>query len=235
MPEQRTAPVSARTSLLPVEIPTDPILRARRSVRPRVGGPPTPTSEQLDAPLAPVATPDPSLERDHGRGRDAGLVTLVFWPLEADKRRELAQEGRPRLLLLGSDTPPPTCSDRLEEWVREPFDGIELAARVARLEARARLRARHTYLDPDGVLHSAGARAVLSDAQVPLVAELVDRFDQVVRLDTLVRAYGTVSPSPSPEVTVRAIQRCRVKLGSIGLRVCVVRSKGYLLCLATDP
>lgn len=156
-------------------------------------------------------------------------VAIVFWPAEASRRDALAVEGRPRLLLLAAATPPPPGSDPLEDWLREPFDGVELEHRAQRLAARARAEGARPRLDLDGLLHVHGRRAVLSPAQVPLVALLVERFGFVVPVGELQAVHG------GSEVSVhRVLQRCRERLVPLGLALHKVRGGGYQLCAKSD-
>ena len=156
-------------------------------------------------------------------------VAYVFWPAEADRRDELLATGRPRLLLIAAGVAPPVGGDPLEDWIREPFEGVDLEHRAQRLARRARLDAARPRIDAGGLLHANGRRAALSPGQEPLLRLLVDSYGYVVSVTDLVDAYG------GSEVALhRVIQRCRDKVDPLGLRIHKIRSGGYQLCAAPD-
>ena len=68
---------------------------------------------------------------------DRAAPVVLRWPSDPNRRRELADLGIPRLLLVDSDAPPPVCTDPLEDWIRLPSDERDIDARMNALRARA--------------------------------------------------------------------------------------------------
>jgi hypothetical protein len=64
---------------------------------------------------------------------DGIAVALVPWPSEAEVATELAEAGRPRLLLVVREADPPDVSDELEDWIRVPADERDVEVRARRL------------------------------------------------------------------------------------------------------
>ncbi len=64
---------------------------------------------------------------------DGMAVALVPWPSEARDAAELADAGRPRLLLVARQADPPDVSDELEDWIRVPADQRDVEVRARRL------------------------------------------------------------------------------------------------------
>lgn len=60
-------------------------------------------------------------------------VALVSWPGDAALADELAQVGRPRVLVVSASAPPPEVHDVLEDWVRVPADHRDVEVRAHRL------------------------------------------------------------------------------------------------------
>jgi hypothetical protein len=67
---------------------------------------------------------------------DSVDVVLIRWPSEEAARRQLAQAGMPRVLLIDDGSEPPPDWDRLEDWVRLPVTPADLAARQATVRER---------------------------------------------------------------------------------------------------
>ena len=63
-------------------------------------------------------------------------VALISWPSDEATRRELAEAGMPRILLIDADDDPPAEWDRLEDYVRLPVSSVDLAARQATVRER---------------------------------------------------------------------------------------------------
>jgi DNA-binding response OmpR family regulator len=162
---------------------------------------------------------------------DAGIphdVAFVFWPSESARRAELLAAGRPRLLLIAAGVAPPEGGDPLEDWIREPFEALDLEHRAKRLATRARLDSLRPRLDEGGLVHVDGRWVTLSPGQEPLVQLLVDNYGYVVPVADLVAAYG------GTEVSLhRVLQRCRDKLRPLGLTIHKIRGGGYQLCAAS--
>jgi hypothetical protein len=150
----------------------------------------------------------------------------VRWPEEADLRRALAGDGRSCLLVVGPDTPAPR-TELLEDWVREPLDPAEVAARRAGLAAR-RACVERPRLD-DGLLLFRGGWAAVPPAQVEMAALLVERFGAVVGKEELAAAAGTAGASAHAEAVKAAMGRLGRRVAPLGLELRSVRGRGHLL------
>jgi DNA-binding response OmpR family regulator len=160
-------------------------------------------------------------------------VVLVRWPAEADRRSRLQEQGVPRLLLVDEGHPPPHPEDCLEDWIRVPAEDADVRLRVDGLAARS---AQHVTdlpdLDPDGVLRYAASWVSLPPVEARLTRALVDKFGAVVGRDALAKA-GWPEGAPGRNALDVHVLRLRRRLGTVGLSIKTVRSRGYLL-EATD-
>lgn len=156
-------------------------------------------------------------------------VVLVRWPDEADRVDQLRDQGRPRLLLVQAEAPPPIVEEGLEDWIRVPADELDLRARVDGLERRCRaLRAAPPVLDDDGVLRVEDEWVALPPVELRLTAALLDRFGAVVSREALAKA-GWPSGAPGRNALDVHVLRLRRRLEPVGLAIRTVRSRGYLL------
>jgi DNA-binding response OmpR family regulator len=64
-------------------------------------------------------------------------VPVLCWPRDELVRRLLAAGRMPRLLLVPARCPPPRLTDDLEDWIRDPVDALDVAARATALARRA--------------------------------------------------------------------------------------------------
>jgi DNA-binding winged helix-turn-helix (wHTH) protein len=159
-------------------------------------------------------------------------VELVTWPAEADRCTALAGRGVPRLLLVpAGDPPPPPTADCLQDWVRVPADGEEVALRVLGLQHRAEHHAlRQPQIDDDGVLRYGTAWVALPPIEASLARVLADRFCGVVGRDLLMRTAWAVGTRPARRNVLDVhMLRLRRRLDSIELAVRTIRGRGYLL------
>jgi DNA-binding response OmpR family regulator len=160
-------------------------------------------------------------------------VVLVRWPAEADRRSRLQEQGVPRLLLVDEGHPPPHPEDCLEDWIRVPAEDADVRLRVDGLAARS---AQHVTdlpdLDPDGVLRYAASWVSLPPVEARLTRALVDKFGAVVGRDALAKA-GWPEGAPGRNALDVHVLRLRRRIGTVGLSIKTVRSRGYLL-EATD-
>jgi DNA-binding response OmpR family regulator len=136
---------------------------------------------------------------------------------------------QPVLYLVAEGAPPPQGLGSLEDWVREPWDPDELAARVDRLETRARaLGPVHLSFDPDGLLKLDDQIVILSPTETALMAVLVPRLGEVVSRGDLVAAVW-----PGQEENLRLLNRhlvnLRKRLDGLPLALHSVRGRGILL------
>jgi hypothetical protein len=157
-------------------------------------------------------------------------VAIVDWPMEDERRRQLAVLGQPRLLLVPSGVEPPELLDDLEDWIRSPADPIDLMARSKHLRIRAsQLEAPAPVLDDDGLLWVGDAWVAITDAQLPVVRLLLEHADRVVRLDALVAAYVSGGGSDHPASVRTLMSRLGGRLAPLGLELVTVRRRGMLL------
>ena len=84
-------------------------------------------------------------------------------------------------------------------------------------------------LDEDGLLRNRGEWVAIPDAQLPVVALLVDRYDRLVPTETLAAAYVEGGHSGN-DASIRSLM-CRVsrRVSAIGLRLRTVRGRGVVL------
>lgn len=161
-------------------------------------------------------------------------VALIQWPSDEDLRRELAEVGHPRLLLVETDAPPPECPDPKEDWVRLPVSRADRNARVKALEAMVEeVEPARPRLNGNGTLEYRDGRTQLSSLQVRLIEPLIERFGAVVSRDSLVALAWSETHAADNNLDVN-IGRLRRQLVPVGLKIRTVRSRGYLLCDA-DP
>lgn len=156
-------------------------------------------------------------------------VALVAWPEEEQRRLELREQGRPRLLMVRAEAPAPIASDPLEDWIRLPADEHDLRARVEALKLLAGIDRRDSVLlDDDGLLHHGEAWVALPTIEGRLVTALMAKMGAVVGRDALIKA-GWPGETPNRNVLDVHILRLRRRLEPIGLSIRTVRSRGYVL------
>ena len=156
-------------------------------------------------------------------------VVLLRWPIEQSRRDALHIDGRPRLLLVEQDAPPPSPVDDLEDWIRVPASEIDLQARVEGLRRRASaLVDDEPVLDEHGVLRVGADWVALPPVEARLTAALLERFGTVVARDVLARA-GWPDGAPGRNALDVHVLRLRRRLDKVALVIRTVRSRGYLL------
>ena len=111
----------------------------------------------------------------------------------------------------------------------------ELSARMAALTARARhhVAPERPDLDDDGVLRIGRSWVSLPPVEARLTAALLDRLGAVVSREALARA-GWPDGAPGRNALDVHVLRLRRRLGTVGLAIRTVRSRGYLLEAATS-
>jgi two-component system, OmpR family, response regulator len=161
---------------------------------------------------------------------DRSAPVVLRWPSDQDRRRQLADLGVPRLLLVDSDASPPVCIDALEDWIRLPSDERDIDARMHGLRARASSRgpAGRPELDGNGRLLRGGNWVPLSPTEEQLCTLLIDAFGEVVSDTTLI---ATVWPRGTGTATGLRLQmtRLRRRIADLQLEVRSVRGRGYVL------
>lgn len=157
-------------------------------------------------------------------------VVLLRWPMDEDRRLELAEAGRARVLLVDPKEPPPALLDCGEDWVRVPASEEDLHARVQAVAARwhAHDAAQAPAIDADGVVRFADRWIPVPPVEARLAAALIDRFGAVVGRDALAAA-GWPAGAPGRNALDVHMLRLRRRLGPLGLGIRTVRSRGYLL------
>jgi hypothetical protein len=178
-------------------------------------------------PALPGSSPPPG---DHREPTDHPVVTLLSWPAEADRRAELAVAGRPRLLVLDGDEPPPLVWDDLEDWVRAPADPVEVQTRLSTLAQRAVVAAgpEAPTVDADGIVRWQGGWVAVPPIEARLLSALATRCGEVVRREDLV-ATAWPAGVESDRILDGRIKHLRRRLEPLGLAVRTVRRVGFLL------
>ena len=160
-------------------------------------------------------------------------VAFLRWPEESDRRSALADERRPRLLLLDAKADPPDPADCFEDWVTLPVEERELARRTRALAARVAChQAVEPAVDESGVLRFGDRLLVLPPVEARLAAALATRFGVVIHRDALANAGWPDGPPGRNALDVHLV-RLRRRLAGVGLILRTVRSRGYLLEAAT--
>jgi DNA-binding response OmpR family regulator len=155
-------------------------------------------------------------------------VTVILWPGEPELLAALRTSGRPRLLLVGTNTTPPDLANPLEDWVRLPVQSDELEFRLASLRARAALQPATPVIDDSGLLRARGRFASLSQLEERLTRALLAHFEAVVSMGTLLDA-GWPDGLTNPDALRVHISILRRKLLPLGLAITAVRGRGYVM------
>jgi hypothetical protein len=161
------------------------------------------------------------------RADEGSDIAIVRWPAQADQRVLLASEGRPRILLLAAGAAPPETVDDREDWLSETAPPDELLMRVETL--RQRTLVQRPRLDAHGLLRHRGRWVAITDAQLPIVARLVEDFGKIVSNGELAEAYCAAGGT-SKDVSMRtALKRLRHRVAEVGLVLRAVRKRGVIL------
>jgi hypothetical protein len=185
---------------------------------------------------APASTPfvEPALGgsvRVHPHRFDPQLPTdvrLVRWPAEREQRADLAALDQPRILVVAAEQRAPDWCDELEDWVRAPVDRAELTVRAATVALRADRRTK-PWVDEHGVLWFRDRWHALAEGQLPLLRVLVEQFGHVVPQEEVLAAYAAAGRSTHAEAVKTSARRLAGALVPLGLELCRVRGRGYLL------
>ena len=161
---------------------------------------------------------------------DRSAPVVIRWPSDQERRRELADLGVPRLLLVDSDVSPPICADPLEDWIRLPSDERDIDARMNALRARASSWAPSTRpeLDGHGRLLRGSRWVALSPIEEQLCTLLIGEFGQVVS-DQSLMARAWPEGTGTPTGLRLQMTRLRRRIADLQLEVRSVRGKGYVL------
>lgn len=156
-------------------------------------------------------------------------VELLRWPADRDRRERLRRSGSPRLLLVEGATEPPTPADVLEDWIRIPAERADVRARIAALILRAGVSGDAAIvIDETGSLRHGGDPVALPPVEARILGHLLDHVDHVVSRPDLI---GAVWPGDPPNRNVLDVHlvRLRRRIGSAGLQIRTIRSRGLLL------
>lgn len=156
-------------------------------------------------------------------------IEVLRWPDDEPRRRQLAEDAVPRLLVVAELERPPSDLALDEDWIREPVDHEELRSRHAALLQRAGCAAHAPVVDDDGLLWWGDRWVAVPDAQLPIVQLLVARVRQLVRKEDLLRTYEAHGGSPNPVAMKAMLGRLVKRFERVGLDLRAVRGRGYLL------
>lgn len=162
-------------------------------------------------------------------------VLLIRWPDEDHRRPEHAGQARPTLLVIERGGPAPRRLGPLEDWVFHDAPPEEIALRVATVAGRVAETTEGPVLD-DGILRHEERWTAVSDAQLPVVELLVDRFGRVVSNDELRAAYESAGGSTAGSSLRSLVYRLGQRFDEVGLTLRTVRGRGVVLAAAaTGP
>jgi hypothetical protein len=161
---------------------------------------------------------------------DRSAPVVIRWPSDQERRRELADLGVPRLLLVDSDGPPPICADALEDWIRLPSDERDIDARMNALRARASSWAPSTRpeLDGRGRLLRGTRWVALSPIEEQLCVLLISEFGRVVS-DRALMSGAWPEGTGTPTGLRLQMTRLRRRIADLHLEIRSVRGQGYVL------
>lgn len=159
-------------------------------------------------------------------------VAVLRWPADAAERWRLANLRHPRLLVLDPDVAAPPAVDDLEDVIASPIDAVEMAARLDGLRLRVEGRAVPT-LDDDGLLRHQERWVSVTDAQIPVLRELIASFGALVRWEVIYDAYRTGGGASGSSAALQSLLgRLKSKIAPLGLSLATVRGRGLVLDVA---
>lgn len=164
-------------------------------------------------------------------------VVVVRWPEQRADAERLARLDRPHLLLVEPGVAPPELDSCMADWIRLPADDVDVRARLAALEARARHHPTTPKVDGFGEFSYGGQRVFLSPTDQRVAEVLVGSFDRAVPEAELFGRLWDGAGEPS-KVRVH-ISRLRKRIEPLGLEITSIRGFGYRLhpasARANDP
>jgi hypothetical protein len=169
------------------------------------------------------------------------VIVPVRWPEEDARRRELADSGIPRLLLVASGSPPPADWAVDEDWISEAAPPDERAHRERTLRQRLALvdapqtdSGSGVAVDEDGLVRRGGRWVALSELELRLLQTLLEHAGRCVSRAVLLEAGWPGEERPARSVD-GAIRRLRIKLRDLDVVVHGVTGVGYLLEVGPNP
>jgi two-component system, OmpR family, response regulator len=154
-------------------------------------------------------------------------IDMLDWPAEAERSRALEAIGAPHLLLVRRDADPPTTWGPLTDWVRVPVDDLDLWARIASLQWRARRRPVPEVDDSD-LLRRGVEWVALSRIEAKVMRAFLAHPHAVLSRRQLGIAGWSEGP-PGARSVDTYIKRLRRRIAPLGLTIHTVRRRGYLL------
>lgn len=156
-------------------------------------------------------------------------IELIQWPSQRERRKMVAEQQRPRLLLVATDAEPPRSTDLLEDWVRLPSSDRDVRARVRDLQQRiAAHQLAAPTIDHNGVLRHARKSVALSNVQARLAGTLLANMDRVVSRRELIETGWDAAPTERNTLDVH-MTRLRRRVSEVGLSIRTVRARGFIL------
>jgi DNA-binding response OmpR family regulator len=155
-------------------------------------------------------------------------VVMLVWPDQAARRSYLERVGIPRLWLVEPGIDPPIGESCLEDWLRLPADDADVRARLASLASRAEHHPSVPTLDTHGRLVHHDVVVHLSPVERELAALLIERFDNAVSNEDLIRSARLEGNESSLRVHV---SRLRHRLARLGLSITSIYGYGYVMRL----
>jgi hypothetical protein len=155
-------------------------------------------------------------------------VALVRWPDEDTAIQERRAAGRATLLVVDPAQRPPTAWGPLEDWVREPYDSVDLYARRERLRRRLEAWAPARF-DADGLLQRGNRWVALPPLEDRLVRALNAQPGAAVPRQELVAVLYPESGEDRHRALDSFVRRARERLAPLGLVIHTVRGIGYML------
>ncbi len=159
-------------------------------------------------------------------------VEVLRWPSERTRRAALRKANRPRLLIVDTAGPLPTCTDPLEDWAATSADSRELDNRQQTLRLRAEgklgepIGAPPPVLDDEGILRAGSSWVALPALEERLMRALLAEPGAIVSRQDLMTAGWPEGISQRNSLDVR-IMRLRRRIGPLGVTLRTIRGRGY--------
>jgi two-component system OmpR family response regulator len=158
----------------------------------------------------------------------AADVAVVRWPEDSARIQRVRTLGRPRLLIIGPDTPAPATVDCGEDWIRLPAEDADVRARIAAIAARATRHGLTPRTTGDGRLMFRGRWVNVSGIEEALARVLLEHFGELVDDRAMETAVSAATPRTSNALNVN-LSRLRKRLAPLGLVIRRVRHRGYVM------
>jgi len=155
-------------------------------------------------------------------------VALVHWPDGEDELAERRAAGHATLLVVAAGHRPPEAWGPLEDWLRQPFDSVDLYARRERLRRRLDACAPARF-DDDGLLQRGRRWVALAPREDRLVRALLPHQGRPVPRAALVEALYPETREDPHRALDTFVRRARTHIAPLGLAIHTVRGIGYML------